>query len=256
VAYLTRDQPEARSVDDAVDRLRRSSTSVDEDDGSDGGTAVRLPRPGVYEAVGRGREEISFPPNAQDDGTVMPVSVELIGGECFRFRVDYNEAHWHEWDLCRPDGGLQLTRQVNYQRWDFGAATVENTSENTCDPPAVWLPAGAATDDIDGEVVTNECQGTNTAVPGISVATDRTEVVGRQVLRIGGERVDTIRITQRTDMTGAQRGRNLVELWFEADTGLPVRFERDYVLETDSPVGAITYTEEGEWQLRSVEPRT
>lgn len=248
VRYATREKPKAQTVEGALDRLHRSSTTVAGGDD--------LPEPGVYAADGAGREAISFPPNSQDDGAVLPVSVEHLGSDCFRFRVDYNQAHWHQWDLCRGDGGsLEMSVQRNFQRWDFGSLVVENTGEYRCDPPAVWMPPGAAAGTADGTVTRDTCTGSNTAAPGASTSSDRTEVVGRTTLRIGGERVAAVHVRQRTELAGAQTGLNQVELWFDARTGLPLRFERNYRVDTDSPVGTITYTEEGEWQLQSTTPK-
>lgn len=252
VLYLDRERPGARSVDDAIDRLRRGGSTAPD---GEGGDAPRRPAAGVYEALGSGGASISFPPASQEDGAVMPVSIEHLEGDCFRFRIDYNVARWHQMDLCWDDDALGLANQVNSQRWDFGAVTVENVSRYTCDPPSRWLPRGAGRGSADGEVTTAECTGTSTAVDGSATSRDRTRTVGVEELELEGGTVRAVHVSQRTEIEGAQRGRNEVELWLAADTGLPVRFERRYDLETDSPVGAIGYTEEGRWQLRSVEPR-
>ena len=243
--YVFRDRPDPKSVDAAVDDYRRGSAPT-----SSAGASVRLPAAGVYELSGSGRETISFPPNSQDDGATMPGSVERLPGNCFRWRVDYNEAHWHQWDFCRDGEDLLLGTQKNSQRWDFGSIKVENVGDFLCDPPQRY-PIGAPT----GTVTTGTCSGTNTAVPGTSQTDDRTEVIGPEKLRIGSATVAAVHLRQSDTLTGAQTGDNTVDWWFDPRTGLPLRAVRSYRLDTASPVGTITYTEEGQWQLTDLEPR-
>jgi hypothetical protein len=244
-SYLFRERPDAKSIDAAVGDLRHragSSTSV-------AGTAV-LPAAGVYELHGSGGEEISFPPNSQDDGTTMPASVQLLSGNCFRWRIDYNQAHWHQLDFCREGDDLLLGPQRNYQRWDFGTADVENIGDFECVPPQHYPLAAPA-----GTTTRATCHGTNTAVTGTASSAVTTEVIGREDLRIGSATVRTAHLRQHDVLTGAQRGHNDVDWWFDVRTGLPVRARRTYQLASDSPVGSVVYDESGEWTLASTEPR-
>ena len=244
-SYVFRDRPDPKSIDSAVGDFRKGTAPS-----TSGGTADRLPAPGVYELSGSGGEQISFPPNSQADGSTMPASVELLGGGCFRWRIDYNEAHWHQLDFCRDGDDLLLGPQKNYQRWDFGSVKVENIGEFNCEPPQRY-PIGSRT----GTVTTASCSGTNTAVAGATTTADRTEVVGREQLRIGDTKVTAVHLRQHDDLTGAQTGANDVEWWFDLRTGLPLQAIRTYRLDTASPVGTITYNEAGRWLLESMEPR-
>jgi hypothetical protein len=245
-SYAFRDRPDPKSIDSAVGDFRKGTAPS-----SSAGTADRLPAAGVYELSGSGGEQISFPPNSQADGSTMPASVELLGGGCFRWRIDYNEAHWHQLDFCRDGGDLLLGMQKNYQRWDFGSVKVENTGDFDCVPKQRY-PIGSAA----GTVTTStSCSGTNTAVAGRTTTADRTEVVGREQLRIGGTKVTAVHLRQHDDLAGAQTGANDVDWWFDLRTGLPVQAIRTYRLDTASPVGTITYNEAGRWQLESMEPR-
>ena len=245
-SYLLRDQPKPKTLRDAVGDFRRENGTTTSAAGPD-----RLPAPGVYEVGGSGGEDISFPPNSQTDGTTMPASVQHLSADCFRWRIDYNVAHWHQLDFCRDGTDLLLGAQVNSQRWDFGTTTVENTATFDCTPRQRY-PLGSPV----GTVTTATCTGTNTAVSGRSTITDRTEVVGREQLRIGDRTVTAVHLHQHDGLTGAQTGQNDVDWWFDAATGLPVKATRSYRLDTASPIGAITYTEDGQWQLRSLEPRS
>jgi hypothetical protein len=66
--------------------------------------------------------------------------------------------------------------------------------------------------------------------------------------------VDVHHYRQERTLTGAQEGVDLVDIWLAAESGLPVRMGRDVEVETDSPVGAITYTESGQWELTALTP--
>jgi len=180
----------------------------------------------------------------------MPASVEHLPGNCFRWRVDYNEAHWQHQEFCRDGNDLIIKSVRNYQRWDFGSIKVENTGDFTCDPPHRY-PIGAPT----GTATTGSCTGGNTAVTGQVTITSRIEVAGREELRIAGTEVATVHLKQRDQLTGAQEGEAVIDWWFEVRTGLPVRVERTLRLGSASPIGTVTYTEEGQGQLTSLKPR-
>lgn len=244
-SFLLRDRPTERAVDDAVQAFR-SSTSVD------AATSFDMPEPGVYEAVGSGSEQISTPPMEQVDGDTMPVTVVHAGKGCWTWRIDYNSAHWHEYDFCPEGEGLILESQRNFQSWDLGVESITNESTTTCDPPAAILVAGAQP----GDTEQHRCTGVNTAAAGESTTEGPSTMVGAETLVIGGERVRAVRQRRTTTMTGAQRGTIEEEWWLEPRTGLPLRVDRDYDLRTDSVIGEIRYSEKGSWQLASLDPRS
>lgn len=244
-AYLFRSHPKAKSVGSAVRDYRRS-----------GGVAptsgFAVPAAGVYRAKGHGRESISMPPNSQNDGAVMPVTVTLLPSGCWRWRIDYNTAHWHELDLCPKGTELLLVAQRNYQAWDLGATTITNTGSYTCDPPSPIV----VDQPVPGRQFTHACTGTNSAAPGRSVSAGPATIIGTQTLRVDGTDVVTIHQRRRQHMTGPQKGTLTEDWWFDARTGLPIRAERHYALATSSPVGTIDYHEQGAWQLATLTPRT
>ena len=244
-SYVLRAHPGAKSINRAVGDFRRSyrSTVIDT-------SSVRLPAPGVFEFVGTGGERISFPANSQTDGATMPVSIERLAGNCFRWRIDYNEAHWQQQELCRVGDDLMLRTFQNFQRWDFGTVKVENTGTFTCDPPERY-PLEAPI----GTVTTGSCSGMNTAVTGRTTIASRFKIVGRVQLHVGATVVATVHIHQSDRAVGAQAGKETEDWWFEVGTGLPVRVVRSYRLDSASPLGTITYTEEGQGQLTGVQPR-
>ena len=71
-----------------------------------------LPAEGVYALNGQGTERISFPPNSHPDGAVMPATITYLADGCWRWHIDYNVAHWEEYDFC-PRGGRLLLKAGN-----------------------------------------------------------------------------------------------------------------------------------------------
>jgi hypothetical protein len=247
VRYAFRSHPDAKSMTSAVSEFRVPGAT-----GQSQSAPASLLRPeaGVYQATGKGTEKISFPPNSQRDGAVIPVTVRHTANGCWRWRIDYNEAHWHEYDFCPRDAQLFLYSQRNFQSWDFGATKIDNLARYTCDPPAPIVDRGV----MPGQEFTHRCTGTNSAVSGESTTAGPVEIVGSEPLTVGGTKVMAIRQVRRQTITGAQRGTVEEEWWFASGTGLPLRATRNYRIESSSPIGDITYTETGEWALQSLQP--
>jgi hypothetical protein len=241
--YVFRGHPGAKSVDQAVAQFRRSTRSAH------AASSSQLPKPGVYRMTGTGGEKISFPPDSETDGATMPVSVQLLSGTCFRWRVDYNQAYWQDEEMCRDGGDLEIRGFRNDQRWDFGSITIDNTAEFTCDEPQRFPLTGPV-----GTSATGRCSGGNTAQGGKTVITSNEAIVERVRLHVGATTVDTVHIREKDRSSGAQTGEQSTDWWFGAATGLPVRVDRSYRLDSSSPVGAVTYTEAGRGQLEDMTP--
>jgi hypothetical protein len=245
VRYAFRSHPDAKSMSSAVSEFRRPGTTE-----QSAGVAFLRPAAGVYRATGSGTEHISFPPNSQHDGAVIPVTVRHGADGCWRWRIDFNEAHWQEYDFCPQQAELLLESQRNFQSWDFGATKVENVARYTCDPPAPIV----VRDPQPGTKLRHHCTGTSSAVPGTSTTEGPVDIVGTAPVTVGGERVLAIHQVRHQTISGAQRGTLEEEWWFAARTGLPLRASRDYRIQSSSPIGDITYTERGSWALESLEP--
>ena len=219
-------------------------------------TVGRIPRPeaGVYTATGVGREEISFPPLSQDDGAIIPITVRHESDECWTFEVAYNEAHSQSWRYCPGDDGRTIFERDGrtVQRWDLGATSLENISTFVCDPASVVLVRDA----VVGETWNKACDGSNTQVPGSTRTEGTYTFVGEERLRIDDDEVSTHHYRQTQTITGAQTGTQTIELWIETESGLPMRSERSFQVGSSSPVGTITYSEDGWWQLSSRRPTT
>lgn len=244
VVVTSIDEPGPASVDDALDRLDGAGSAPD-------GVAAERPPEGLYLYAGEGEERLSFPPLDQQDGAEMPATVVHRGAGCWAFRIDFNAAHWQEWTWCRRDRGLVETGGSNGQSWDLGVSTVDNVSTFVCDPPNLVLAPG----DEPGTSRTHACGGEGSEVPGRTTSEGPSTFVGVEGLEIGGVRVEALHVEGRRRMTGSQDGTEVTDAWFRAD-GLLLRYERDIEVRTESPVGAITYTEVGHFELTDLRPRT
>ena len=247
VLFLTREDPGAKSVDEAVEDLRTRAT------GSAGATPpeVVAPPSGVYSAEGEGDEALSLPGISQTDGEVIPVTVEPVDEEgCWRFRVDYNEAHWQDWRFCDVDGVVVERGGTTFQRWDFGALVVENSTTFTCEPPALIDDPAAEP----GDASDQSCDGTSDQVEGLATSAGPVTFLGVEDLEVGGSTVTTRHVRQARTLSGAQTGTTTNDTWFDVETGLPVRMERSADIASDSPVGTVSYTESGWWQLTDLAP--
>jgi hypothetical protein len=244
-AYWTRSHPGAKSVSSALRELRGGSASA----GGNGQARYPPPETGVYTLRGRGGEHISFPPNSQQDGATMPASVRSLGHGCWRWHLDYNVAHWEEYDFCGAGDVLLQTENRNWQSWDFGSFTVSNMARFTC--PATALLAGG----VYQGMIDWSCTGVNSAMAGTTTARTTAHLKGVESLRIGGVLVPSEHERQDTVLTGTQTGRVVMDWWFSESNGLPVRVARAITINTASPLGTITYTESGSWQMSSLPPR-
>jgi hypothetical protein len=249
VAAIRIDSPGPASVGDALDRLHENAG----DDGSNVVTSRRPPE-GVYAYVGEGREELSFPPLSQQDGTEMPGTVTHRARGCWTFRIDFNAEHWQEWRYCPnpvPDGdrvGFAEVGGRTGQEWDLGVSRLGNLSTFTCDPPNHILPPPAT------GISDHSCSGSNSAIAGETTSAGPWRFVARDTVTVDGEAVETLHFQSQRTLSGGQDGTEHTETWFRPD-GLLVRYERDIEARSDSPIGAITYTEVGSFQLARLEPR-
>ncbi|HMS88961.1 MAG TPA: hypothetical protein PKE56_10980 [Acidimicrobiales bacterium] len=250
---LGRNRARPVSIDEA--RARTSTTTSSEDPsgppstGGPGEGALVRPAAGVYEFAGSGREGLSLPPLSQDQGPTIPATVEHGDPGCWSIRFDYSTNHWQTWSYCIRDADLVEVGGLTWQRWMIGATAITNLTTSTCDDAPV-LPAVREPD----QQWPARCTSTNEAVSGEAVSEGPYRYVGEETLEVGGVEVVTAHFVREREMSGAQEGTERSEVWFAVDSGLPVRNERAISVATDTPVGASTYTEDGEFRLTSLEP--
>lgn len=202
------------------------------------------PAEGVYEYRGTGSESLSAPPKSQSEGPRMPGTVEHRDDGCWTFRLDYSTNHWREWDFCPSPTALRQEGSRVYQRWNLVVTTVDNLATLICDPPAVVMETGMEP----GDVWDAECRGRNTRISGTTISTGTHTLVAIEPVTVGDVSVDTFHFRDERVVTGAQSGREEFDFWLSAD-GLPVRGQQRIVVDSDSPLGRVTYTQEGAFVL-------
>ena len=243
VVALTRNRARPVSISDAQRRL--PSTTGRE-------VAAGRPAPGVYEYRGSGTERLSLPPLSQKEGPTIPGSVVWTGAAgCWRFRLDFSTNHWQDWTYCRHGNDVEEQGGRSWQRWMIGPQAFTNLTTSRCDPGTMVVPMPRAP----GQVWSARCVGTSDQVKGVGVSAGPYRFVADEDLTVGGTTVRAAHFLRLRTMTGAQQGTERSDVWFAADSGLPLRNRRTIRAKTDTVVGSSTYTEVGQFELVSLHPR-
>ena len=209
---------------------------------------VLRPVQGVYLYRGSGTDALDRPPSTQAQGPSMPGTVRHREDGCWTFRIDFSTNHWQRWDYCPEAGDLEEVGGAVYQRWNFGAFTNESTSKFDCHGLAIKA------DQQPGDEWAQSCTGVSTGVDGAMESTGPYRYVATKTLTIGGRQVSAHQYRWERTNSGSQDGSERGEIWFSAETGMPLRSWRDIEATTDTVIGEVTYTEEGDFQLTSLEP--
>ena len=85
--------------------------------------------------------------------------------------------------------------------------------------------------------------------------TGRLTLLGREQLRVGGESVMTEHVRKTTWFTGEIRGTAGHDIWYDADSGVPVKVVMVSRTTNDSAVGDVHYEEDARLVLTSLTPR-
>ena len=210
------------------------------------------PPPGVYSYRGTGTDSLSLPPLSQAEGPTLPGTVEVQADGCWNFRIDYSTNHWQSWTYCTRPAGLVETGGLVWQRWMIGPVAETNLSTLRCSPGAVSIPSAPGVD----KLWPARCTGTSTQIHGTLVSAGTTRLLGQPTLTIAGHRIPSVHIEVQWRLSGPQVGTERDDLWFDAKSGLPLQNRRSINVRTATPFGASTYTEDGEFMLASLTPKT
>jgi len=162
--------------------------------------------------------------------------------------VDYSSHHWQTWDYCRHHGDTWEAGGQTWQLWSIGPLNETNTSTFHCAPRTMSLPATAGP----GQQWWGSCTGTNTSVSGTTLSAGPYRFVRMTSVSVGGHAVRAAEFLRvRTD-SGAQHGRERSEVWLDASTGLPLRLQQFVTVNTNTPFGSSTYTQNGVMELVSL----
>jgi len=228
-----RDTAEPVTVDEAVTSFRTDTGTT---------PAVRSPiSEGVYVYATRGFEKtdaltgVTHRYPRRSTITVAPHEC----GMSLTWRVLKGRST--EWVYCVTADGWELRSQD--ERHTFFGRT-ERTSYVCEDTPIKPLVAPV---DVRAGLV--DCGTDNTQEEGMVV------VIGSPRLRVAGETRETIRIEKTTTFSGATHGSSQHDLWFDSETGVPVRIVMVSRTTNDSPIGDVRYDEDVTLRLLSLQPR-
>ena len=206
------------------------------------------PPPGVYLFRGAGTDRLESLSKEQAEGPDMPATVTYTSPECWQFRIDYSSNHWQSWDYCNRAGAMEETGGRTHQLWDFVVFTQDTTTTFAC--------ASSVTirkDQRPGDEWQQSCRGTSDPT---SLSAGLYRFVGPTTLDIGGQRVAAFHYHRDRVMSEGQTGTEHSDVWFAADTGMPLRNEREIDVATSTVIGDVTYKERGWFQLTSLQPRS
>jgi hypothetical protein len=229
--------------------LRQAETQLGA--GGTGSPGAARPAPGVYPYTGSGAERLSLPPLSQAEGPTMPATVTLNGPGCFVFRIDYSTHHWQTWDYCLHRGDLWEAGGQSWQLWSIGPINVTNLSTFHCAPRTMALPLRVSHD----ETWMSSCTGTNSSVRGKTVSAGPYQFKALTTMEIAGTPVRAAEFLRLRTDSGAQRGTERSEVWFDATTGLPLRVQQAIKVTSPTPFGTSTYTQTGVFTLASLVPQ-
>ena len=246
VMFLTRTSPGAKNVNTAVSEFRSGSTSI-----PGGPVPAMRPPAGVYPLAGQGHETISFLHVSQNDGATMPMTITHTNGNCWTLKLDYNAAHWQSYDLCTQKNNVYEHGGKTYQSWNFGATQIANLSTFKCEEN-IKVARGVKV----GATFKRRCTGTNSRVSGTTVTAGTITFLGRDRLTVGGKQIEALHYREVNKISGSQTGEETNEWWWSATDALPLQAKRSATVASASPIGSITYTESGNWKLKSTTPKT
>ena len=150
--------------------------------------------------------------------------------------------------VCRSAGGA-LTLQSRFDTEEFYGAT--DRRNFVCTAGSVLLPARAQP----GESVSGSCtNGGNSNSGGLSISYTG-QVVGDDVLQVGGAEVPTTHIVLNEKMKGDTVGTGTESLWLDSATGLPVKETRTETTRSESAVGWVPSSETFSLELVSTIPK-
>ena len=238
------------SVDKSVEGFR------DDQQGSGSATLLR-PAAGVYTYAARGTEQLSLLGTTQAWGDQLPVTVTNDAGPsgsegCWTIRFEFSTNHVQATTYCPAGRVLEEVAGSTSQTFDFVATRVTDVTEFLCDPPGKLVKLDAEA----GDRWKQSCAGTSPERGTAVTSAGTNTFVGVDPVEVGDETVDALRYRVERTLSGDQNGTESTQYWFHPRTAMPLKAVRRVTVASPSPLGDITYTEEGEYQLTSLTPRT
>lgn len=242
IAWTQRGAEQA-SVEEAVEGLDGGA--------ADTKTGFLRPAGGVYVYEGSGTEQLSLLSTGQTWGPRLPGTVTRADDGCWTFRIDYSTNHRQWTDYCPRGRVLEEDGGRTFQSFDFVVSTIDDRNVFVCDPPGEAIRVDAEP----GSSWPQSCVGRSPARRTEVTSSGTNTFVGIESVEVEGKAVRAYRYRADRTLSGDQTGAETTETWFRVPDGLPLRATRSVRVESPSPIGAVTYTEEGTYTLTSLAPR-
>ncbi len=200
-----------------------------------------IPEPGVYVYETTGYETTDALLGARHDYPDLTTITVLHTGCDLRMRWDALEGRSSTWEFCERADGRQLESLTDIH--EFFNQT--DARIYACEPGTMARPA---TIEI-GATWMTRCSTDST------IETATLTIVGTETVTIDGTTVEAVRIREETEQSGLTDGMGLREWWLDVNTGLVLRQVVRNDSTTSTSIGGVTYHEEYELILSSLEPR-
>jgi hypothetical protein len=231
------------TVAEQIERYRREAGSTEPSE-------FLRPATGVYVYEASGTERLSVLDTTQRWGPTMPASVTRQDDGCWTLRLDFSTNHWSETRYCPAGEELATPGNRGYQGFDLGAAVIGETSVFTCDPPVDVIRVRAEPGDAWPASCTGGSESGTTAVTSAGTNT----FVGVEELVIGGTPIAALHYREERTLSGSQKGTGTTENWYSVTDGMLLRSTRTNAVTSPSPIGDVSYDEEGVFTLTSLRP--
>jgi hypothetical protein len=239
--------PSRPSITKAVGQFRTSSTEPV-------APLPLVPRPGVYVYRGGGAESLTFMNTHQKQGPDEPGTVTVAPDGCWTFALQYNSFHSQTWNRCAHDGEIVETGGSTTQKFDFVAFKQSEHSVVVCVPSMIVADPSA----VAGTQLRARCQG-HSETTGTNITQDATITYeAPDSVLVGRVAVPAVHSHEVMQLSGDQQGSVTIDIWFARSNGLPLRDQHsiNVVSPAPAPLNRVTYSEDGAWQVTSLQPRT
>lgn len=206
-----------------------------------------LPAEGVYVYATTGYDHVDALGGSRHDYPDETTITVRHGGCAFTERWDVLAERWDERESCRTPGGDRLHRVTSYHSFFRQGDT------RTLDCQGFTYPASAEP----GDTWTTSCTGAGDEEDEATFVVTTLRAVGWETVEVAGRQLETLHVRADSEITGEQQGESHRDVWGSRELGIVLRERASVRSESTQPaIGKVTYTEEYEIRLTSLEPRT
>ena len=205
-------------------------------------SATSLPADGVYSFDATGGEEVKLGPlpgETRSYPATVPVTI-VRTGSCFTTTLNLIEQHTEDTTYCvGDDGTLRMQGHTKHQR----VGAMSPTVEMTCDPGVLYQPGQSSR--------ALQCSLAFSSGPAkMSAKAEGAAQASTVSVQVGNAARPATKLEVTYTFTGDINGTWTERTWFDADSWLPLRIERELDMK-----GFATFKESSTLALVSLEPR-